>query len=108
MEFKELAENLGLDEDEFLELVDLYLETCSTDIVKLESAVHQSNIQRVVELSHSLKGSSGNLGFMDIFEVAKGIEERARNDVIAGAESSVQSIKEMIEQISRKYESVEK
>ena len=105
MEFAELAENLGLEEDEFLELVELYIETCSADLVKLESAVQQSNIQEVVELSHSIKGSSGNLGFMNVFDMAKEIEEKARDNVIEGAVSSVQSIKEIVKQISQKYES---
>jgi HPt (histidine-containing phosphotransfer) domain-containing protein len=105
MEFKALAEKLGLEEDEFLELVELYIETCSSDMLKLESAVQQGNIQRVVELSHTLKGSSGNLGFMDIFEKAKEIEAKARENIIDGAELSIQSIKGMIEQISQDYES---
>ena len=105
MPFNELAARLGLEEDEFLELVELYLETCSSDMLKLESAVQQGNIQRVVELSHTLKGSSGNLGFMDIFEKAKEIEAKARENIIDGAELSIQSIKVMIEQISQDYES---
>lgn len=105
MEFIELADNLGLEEDEFLELVELYIETCSADLVKLESAVQQSNIQGIIELSHSIKGSSGNLGFMNVFDMAKEIEDNARDNVIEGAVSSVQSIKEMVKQISHKYES---
>jgi len=105
MEFTELAENIGLEEDEFLELVELYIETCSADLAKLESAVQRSNIQEVVELSHSIKGSSGNLGFMKVFDMAKEIEEKARDNVIEGAVSSVQSIKEIVKQISQKYES---
>lgn len=105
MEFIELAENLGLEEDEFLELVELYIETCSADLAKLESAVQQSNIKEVAELSHSIKGSSGNLGFMNVFEMAKEIEEKARNHIIEGAVSSVQSIKEIVKQITQKYES---
>lgn len=104
MELKELAENLGLEVDEFLELVELYVETSSADIIRLESAVRQKNIKGVVEASHSLKGSSGNLGFMHIFEVARGIEDKARDSIIDGTETSVQSMKRFIDQISQKLE----
>ena len=103
MEFKELADNLGLEEEDILELVELFVETCSTDVPQLEKAIEQNNIQAVVELSHSLKGASGNLGFMNIFELAGGIETRAREEVIDGAQATVQAIKEAVSQISDRY-----
>ena len=37
--------------------------------------------------------------------MAKEIEEKARDNVIEGAVSSVESIKEIVKQISQKYES---
>jgi len=108
MAFKELADNLGLEEEDIFELVELFIETCSTDIPQLEEAIERNNFQAVVELSHSLKGASGNLGFMNIFEMAGGIEDRAREKLLDGARSTVRAIREMVSQISEQYESVKR
>ncbi|MBW1768236.1 MAG: Hpt domain-containing protein [Deltaproteobacteria bacterium] len=100
MVFKELAENTGLDEDEFLEMVELFLEVGSSDLNKLQSAIDEENVQEVIEAAHSIKGASGNMGFMEIFEVAKGVEVKAREDSLDGAAEAVKSIKEKLDLIA--------
>ena len=101
MIFKELAENTGLDEDEFLEMVELFLEVGSSDLNKLQSAIDEENVQEVIEAAHSIKGASGNMGFMEIFEVAKGVEVKAREDSLDGAAEAVKSIKEKLDLIAQ-------
>ena len=78
MNIRELAENIGLEEEEYLELVELFVETGMSDMDKLQSAIDEGNAKEVAKTSHSLKGASGNLGFMELFEAAKKINDEAR------------------------------
>ena len=99
MDFSIPAERLGLDVDEFIELVELFLETGADDLSGLESAAADNDIQAVVERSHSIKGASGNLGLNDIFETAKDIEARARSNSLESIDSSISDIKQYLENI---------
>jgi len=96
-----LSKRLGLEEDEFMELVELFLETGKSDLVQLEVAVQEENIEEVVKSSHSIKGASGNLGFKEIFEVAKGVELNARQNSLDGASEAVGTIKKQLDQIAK-------
>ncbi|MBN1850804.1 MAG: Hpt domain-containing protein [Deltaproteobacteria bacterium] len=95
-----LSERLGLEKDEFLELVELFLETGKSDLGQLKVAVQTEDIEEVVKSSHSIKGASGNLGFMEIFEVAKDVELNARQDRLDGASEAVDTIKKHLDQIA--------
>ena len=59
MDFKQEAENLGLEEEEYIEMMKLFLETGFSDLEKLEAAIEEGNAQSAHEASHSMKGSSG-------------------------------------------------
>ncbi|MEE9612749.1 MAG: Hpt domain-containing protein [Desulfatiglandales bacterium] len=99
MDIGELAGNIGLEEEEFLELVEIFVEKSKSDISNLQSAFDKGDIEQVVEAAHSIKGASGNLGFREIFEIAKGIEMYARQNIMEGAPKAVQFIKEKIDLI---------
>ena len=68
MRFSELVERLGLERDEFLELAELFVETGSSDLSRLKSAVEDEDTQEVIKIAHSIKGASGNLGLMEIYK----------------------------------------
>lgn len=48
MNFRELAEDLGLEEDEFLELLELFIETSMFDLNKLRSTIKEGNAEGAV------------------------------------------------------------
>ena len=100
MDVKGLAGNLGLEEDEYLELLELFLERTESNLDKLRSGIDTGDTQEVVASSHSIKGSSANLGLEKIFEVAKGVEEKARQNGLEGAAEAVKFIKEQCDQIA--------
>ena len=103
MDFLGLAERLGLEEDEFLELTELFIETGNSDLSKLQSAIEQENIQEVVKSAHSIKGASGNLGFTDIFEVAKVIEMKARENTLEGAADGANTMKDKLDLLAESF-----
>ena len=103
MNIKKSAENLGLEEDEFLELVELFIETGLSDLSNLKDAIDENNVPQVVESAHSMKGAAGNLGFMEIFEVAKDVEMRACENSLDGASGAVGIIKEKFDLLSESF-----
>jgi len=57
MDFKELGENLGLEEDEYMELVELLVDTGKVDVQKLKTAIEQGDSDEAGNAAHSLKRS---------------------------------------------------
>ena len=92
MECKELADNLGLDESECIELMELFVETTASNLEKLQNGLAVGESGQVAEAAHTIKGSSANLGLMEISEAAKGIEEKARQNCLEGAAYSSLSV----------------
>lgn len=80
MDIRQLAENLGLEEEEYLELIELFIETGMSDLNKLQSAIEEGSAEKAVNAAHSLKGAAMNLGLTELSEIAKEIEEKAGND----------------------------
>ena len=96
MNVKELAENLGLEEDEFLDLVELFVETSASNLTDLARAIETGDAEEVVKYSHSLKGAAGNLGFEEIYNSSKLIEINARQGILNGSKKSVTSLREKL------------
>ena len=100
MNFKELARNLEMGEEEFLEIVDLFFETTSSDLGKLQSAVEERDAQGVAETAHSIKGAAAILTLAEIYEAAKRIEMDARENHLERTNGAVKTIKEKIDLIA--------
>jgi len=100
MNIKELAENLGLEEDEYLELLELFIDVGMADIEKLRSAIEEGDAEEAAQAAHSLKGASGNLGLMEIYDVALKSEEEARNNSLDGLDESVQTLKGQLDSLA--------
>ncbi len=77
MNFKELGENLGLDEDEYRELIELFVETGLSDYGNLKRGLDTDDMAQIAQAAHTIAGASGNLGLMDMHKVAKQIELQA-------------------------------
>jgi HPt (histidine-containing phosphotransfer) domain-containing protein len=105
MDFKVLADRLGLEVDEYKELIALFIETGRNDLKVLEDALRNNDAPMVVERSHSLKGAAGNLGLTEIYENAKEIENRSRDNNFEGIENYMKMIKEYFKDIVAAYES---
>ena len=97
MNFKELAENLGLEEEEYLELIELFIETGMSDLNNLRSAIEGGSAEKAVRAAHSLKGAAINLGFIELSEIAKKIEEKARNDRLETTAEAAQALQEKLD-----------
>ena len=99
MDFKALGENLGLEEGEFIEIVEIFLDTAFLDIGKLNEAHRDQNCEVASDAAHSLKGSSGNLGFSEIASLSAAIEDKARNKDISGLDTIIPILTSLLNQI---------
>ena len=99
MNFEKMAADVGLEMDEFQEMVELFVETCAVDLGRLHSAVENGDVQEVIQASHSIKGASGNLGFMEIYGLAQGLEAKARNHDLSNATEIAEEIRQKIDLI---------
>ena len=78
MDVKHLASRLGLEEDDIYDVLALFIQTAPVDIMKLSAAYNSRDPVRTGEAAHSLKGSTGTLGFMDISSQAQQIMTQSR------------------------------
>ena len=101
MDFRELAQNLELEEDEFLELLGLFVKTGYSDLNKLQSAIEDGDTEKVAIVAHSIKGTSANLGLTEIFEFAKRVEMNVRDNDLYGAIGAAKRIEEELDRIAK-------
>lgn len=92
MNFKELACELGLEEDEYLELIELFVQTGMSDLRQLQFAIVEGSPGKVARAAHSLKGAAGNLGLMELSGIAREIEEKVANDRLSEADQASRAL----------------
>jgi HPt (histidine-containing phosphotransfer) domain-containing protein len=99
MNFQELAENLGLEVDEYRELIELFIDTGSADYQTIQEALAGNNSEQVMRSAHTIKGAAGNLGLMDVSETAKNIEDCASKNQLDSIRTAVQILKTQFDAI---------
>ena len=82
MNIAELAEAIGLNESEYLELIDLLIETSNADIAQAESAVGSADSDTATRAFHSIKGAAANMGLTEIADLAKQGKQMARQNAL--------------------------
>lgn len=101
MDMKTLADKIGFEEDEYRELLELFLDTSISDIGKIQEGLDQQDPKQVSEAAHSVKGAAGNMGLEAIYELAKAIEMDARNKVLDGTPERIAAINDEFEKLSK-------
>ncbi len=104
MELEKLAERLGLDVEDIRELLELYVETTTSDLAELKEAIEAKDARLVHEKAHSIKGSSGNLGLDEMYELAKEIDDRARGNSLDGLNEMIQALEEKFNSLVEDFE----
>ncbi|MBW1840349.1 MAG: response regulator [Deltaproteobacteria bacterium] len=84
---------MGFGNREYSEIVEQFINSGKSDIDRLQSAIEEGNAVKAAEAAHSLKGASIIVGLTEIYEIARGIEEKSRNDQLTEAAAAVQNLK---------------
>ncbi len=100
MDFQKLADDLGFELAEFKELAELFVDTAMADLTQATTAIHAKDTETAAKAIHSIKGASGNLGFMDIHETTKRIEADIRNNRLDAVTMPLDQVKEQIQAIA--------
>lgn len=85
---------LGITGTDAKELFECYVETLEELCKKLEEAVERRDVMEVRNITHSIVGSSTNIGANTIAEHAILINEAAKSHDFCSVESSLQKLKE--------------
>jgi len=104
MDLKKIAERLGLDVEDIRELLELYVETTTSDLTQLKGAIETKDAELAHAKAHSIKGASGNLGLDEIYELAKKIDDLARVNALDGLEDMVQVLQEKFNSLVEEFE----
>ena len=78
MNIGNLAQSLGIEIRDCKSLVELFLQTTSEDLQKLDSAIAERDFSRVSRISHHIKGAAVNLELQDIAAAARKAEQSAK------------------------------
>lgn len=104
MELGKLADKLGLDVEDIIELFELYVETTASDLVELKGAIQGKDSQLAHAKAHSIKGASGNLGLDEMYNLAKEIDDRAQGNSLDGLEEMIQALEEKYNSLVKEFE----
>jgi len=93
---RQMAENVGLNEEEYLTLLVLFIETSISHLNALKSDILNGDSKRVYETIHNVRGAAENLGIPEMSEIAKVIELKARKNILEGAEEARETLMEKL------------
>ena len=103
MNSKAIAQSMGLEEDEFLEVLAIFVEVSASDLLNIEAGIKDDDAKSVSDGAHSIKGAALNLGLTDISEIARGVEMRAREENLQGIFEASNAIREKLEAIVERH-----
>ncbi|WP_353570546.1 response regulator [Candidatus Albibeggiatoa sp. nov. BB20] len=88
----------GDDPELFEDLLSSYQEESDKLIVDLNTAIQNADAQAVLQASHSLKSSSGNLGLMALADLCTQLETNGRTEELAGSDALYQQVSQHYQQ----------
>ncbi len=103
MNFEKLAGEIGFDKEDYLELIELFINTTTGDIAKLKTAIKTGDFNAAEKAAHSIKGTASSLGLTEISNEAKKIEFAAIEDPGIIAALSADELDAMLNRIRETY-----
>ncbi|MDP3285636.1 MAG: Hpt domain-containing protein [Desulfobacterales bacterium] len=103
MNFEKLAGEIGFDNEDYLELIELFINTTTDDIAKLKTAINNGDFNAAENAAHSIKGAASSLGLMEISDEAKKIEYAAKGGADKLTEISAGELETMLNRIRESY-----
>jgi len=101
MNFKVQAEKMGLDEEEYVEIVKLFIKTTADNLCQMRAAVETGDASKIHQETHSLKGAALNLGFWEICEILERMALRVRENSWHSLSADIEAIQGKIDWIAK-------
>ena len=78
MDLQKIADELDFDLEDVEMLIKVFLESAKESVQELKDSINSNDLERIFHSAHAIKGSASNLMLKDISNIAKFIEENAR------------------------------
>ncbi|MFN2527381.1 MAG: Hpt domain-containing protein [Candidatus Baltobacteraceae bacterium] len=101
-----LIEVYDEDLDGMLELFDLMLKNNTALLAKMEHAARERDLEGVRSASHSIKGSAGNVGGIELYKLGQEIEDKARDGSWDGLAELVEKARPAFNRLRREIDSL--
>ncbi len=96
-----LAEKMGYDAEDIEVMLGMFLKRVDDQLLSIEEAIASKDYETIFATTHAIKGSAGNIGLDEIFELAKGIEMAAKRAEDANPDDFIK-LKMMIKSVQDK------
>lgn len=97
---KEFAMEQAADDAELLaELLEIFKDSLKTDIGLIEDGLSEHDAAKISGAAHSIKGAASSLGIQGINDVALLIENDSREGGLSAAESNLDALKDLMNQL---------
>lgn len=99
IDLKEVLERVQDDKELLIELFDIYKTDFSKKRQALSEAITASDITKIKEIAHSMKGASGNISAKSIYGSCLALEQLAKANATTGMNELVKRIDDQFEQV---------
>ena len=96
-----LAKKKGFDEEDIEALLGMFLKKIDKEIVELYDAAKKEDYDTLFRISHTIKGSAGNIGLDDIFKSAEAVELKSRAKETYEYEAEIKTLENLINKAKR-------
>lgn len=100
IDIEALAQALEFDIEDVTILVELFVENAQVSLANIEDAIENSDILTIQNEAHAIKGSAANLMLVDVQDMARDMENAARENRKINYLSLFSQIEEKIETLS--------
>jgi len=100
MDYKHLADQLDMDETDFMELAALFVDTTRSDMEKIRQGVSTGNSRQAAAAAHSIKGAAGNLGFTHMAVLAEKMESAANSDCLDDFDAYITDLEAQVDALT--------
>ena len=104
MDWSEVLDRLGGDQELLEELAAIFLEHAPVILSEIQRAISEQDMPALQNAAHSLKGSAGNFGAEEVIEKALALETMARERRIEQIEETFEALKVNLQQFTRELD----
>lgn len=99
IDLQKIADELEFDLEDVEMLLEVFLENVEENLEGLKNAIDANDVESIHSFGHAIKGSAANLTLDNISEVAKEIENNARENNSFNYQDKYEILKELIDAI---------
>lgn len=101
VDLQEIADKLDFDLEDVEMIFGIFLETATESLENINKAINENDMELLFQSAHAIKGSAANLTLTFIADIAKEIEDSARESKNIDYEEKYNSLKNIIDDLKQ-------